>query len=130
MGFGQQMLKALDMRGMTRADLCRLTGLKSGHLAPYVKDPDRDPRLSTAVKVARALGVSLEYLAGIEEPSARPSYADPGQAELNACWESCNRESRAALLVVARNSAGESKSEAGKTRGTEGKPDGAIRRAG
>lgn len=130
MGFGQRVNEVLLARNMTPAQLSKQLGWNTGALSQYLNNPDRDPRLSTAVKVARALGVSLEYLAGIEEPSARPSYADPGQAELNACWESCNRESRAALLVVARNSAGESKSEAGKTRGTEGKPDGAIRRAG
>ncbi len=54
---------------MTRADLCRLTGLTSGHLTPYIKNPDRSPTLSTACKIALALDVSMDYLGGlIDEP--------------------------------------------------------------
>lgn len=62
--FGDRVKKEMESQGKTQADLCRLTGLKAGHISPYFSQPDRDPRLSTAAKLAEALGVSLDYLAG------------------------------------------------------------------
>ena len=37
MSFGERMQEALRVRGMSQADLCRKTGLKSGHITPYIK---------------------------------------------------------------------------------------------
>ena len=69
MSFGQRLEQILDAKGLTRADLCRMTGLTSGHLTPYIKNPDRSPNLSTACKISLALNVSIDYLAGlIDEP--------------------------------------------------------------
>lgn len=69
MSFGERLLKVLDSKNMTRADLCRLTGLKSSYLVGYIKNPDRSPTLSTACRIALALDVSLDYLGGlIDDP--------------------------------------------------------------
>lgn len=64
MGFGNRLMKVLDMKEMTRADLRRLTGLKSSNLVPYIKNQNASPKLSTAMMIAEALEVSLDYLAG------------------------------------------------------------------
>lgn len=64
MSFGKQLEKALAIRGISQAELCRRSGLKSSYISQYIKKPDRDPYLSTAVKIAQALNVSLEFLAG------------------------------------------------------------------
>lgn len=63
--FGERLQKELDARKWSQADLCKRSGLKSGHIAPYLTNKkDRDPRLSTVIKIADALDVSLDYLAG------------------------------------------------------------------
>lgn len=63
--FGEILQKEMNKRNMTQADLCKLSGLKSGHISPYLnKKKDRDPQLSTVAKIASALDVSLDYLAG------------------------------------------------------------------
>ena len=67
MSFANRVQAALDARGMTRADLCRETGLKSAHLVPYYRDPERSPNMATAIKIAAALGVSLDYLAELTD---------------------------------------------------------------
>ncbi len=54
----------MEQKGWKQADLCRATGLQAGAIAQYMTKPDRDPRLSTAIKIADALDVSIDYLAG------------------------------------------------------------------
>lgn len=97
MNFGQRLLDILDEKGMTRADLCRLTGLKSGHLVPYIKDANRSPKLSTAIKIADALDVSLDYLAGRTEPKAIP-YPDAETERLAEGFSQLNRDGRMVVL--------------------------------
>ena len=97
MNFGQRLLDILDERGMTRADLCRLTGLKSSNLVPYIKNPDASPKLSTAIKIADALNVSLDYLAGRTEPKAIP-YPDAETERLAEGFSQLNRDGRMVVL--------------------------------
>lgn len=76
MGFGQIVNNILIERGMSAAELSRKLGWNTGVLSQYMNNPDRSPKLSTALKVAQALDVSLDYLAGVDD---QPShfYADP-----------------------------------------------------
>lgn len=55
---------AMDKRGMTQADLARATGIGTSNIAHIVTGKTQDPRVSNVLKIARALGVSLDYLAG------------------------------------------------------------------
>lgn len=57
--------KALDERGMTQADLARRTGLSTAVVSQIVSGKTKDPRLSNVIAIANALGVSLDYLAGL-----------------------------------------------------------------
>lgn len=61
---GERIQNALDMRDMTQADLARATGLSTGLIAQIVSGRTKDPHFSNVVKIARALDVSLNYLAG------------------------------------------------------------------
>ena len=61
--------------------------------------------LAQACRCCDVLGCSLDELVGREW---HPSYADPREAELHRCWDASTEENRHALLVMARNSAGES----------------------
>lgn len=55
---------AMDKRGMTQADLARATGLTTSNVAYIVNGRVKDPRFDSVIRIANALGVSLEYLAG------------------------------------------------------------------
>ena len=55
---------AMDMRDMTQADLARATGMSTGLIAQIVSGRTKDPHLSNVIKIARALDVSMNYLAG------------------------------------------------------------------
>ena len=67
MGFGEQVKKAMEITGITRPELEKRADLKPSYLSQYFKDPNRDPQISTAIKIARALGVSLSFLAGNDD---------------------------------------------------------------
>lgn len=60
----ERIQNALDVRGMTQADLVKITGMSSAIISQIVSGKTPDPRFMTVVKIARALDVSLEYLAG------------------------------------------------------------------
>ncbi len=79
---------AMKAAGMSQADLCRATNMGSSKISQLLKGKVEDPRLSTAIKVADALGVSLDYLAGRASPPPPPAYADARQRRMNAAYES------------------------------------------
>lgn len=56
----------MDKRGMTQADLARATGMPTSNIAYIVNGKTEDPRFCNVVKIAKALNVSLDYLAGIK----------------------------------------------------------------
>lgn len=47
-----------------QAELARLTGMSTALVAQIVNGTTKDPRLSNVVKIADALDVPLDYLAG------------------------------------------------------------------
>lgn len=57
---------AMDARGMTQADLARATGFSTAVVSQIVSGKTKDPRFLSVIEIARALGFSLEYLAGID----------------------------------------------------------------
>ena len=61
---GERIQNALDVRGMTQADLARKTGMSTGLIAQIVSGRTKDPHFMNVVKISRALDVSLDYLAG------------------------------------------------------------------
>ena len=58
---------AMDLRGMSQADLARATGISTSNIAYIVNGTTKDPRMSNVIRIARALNVSLDYLAGREK---------------------------------------------------------------
>lgn len=55
---------AMEMRDMSQADLVRATGMYSSQINHIVSGRTKDPGFMEVVKIARALDVSLNYLAG------------------------------------------------------------------
>ena len=57
----------MDERGLKQADLCRMTGFSSAQIASIVTGRTKDPKFSTAIAIARALNVSLDWLGGLKD---------------------------------------------------------------
>ena len=63
--FDQILAHAMDERGMNAVQLASLTGLSSGAISRYLAG-DRQPTVYSIQQIAKALGVSADYLVGID----------------------------------------------------------------
>lgn len=99
MEFHERIQKVLELRGMTQAEVCRITGLSSAKVSQVVSGSTKDPRISTIVPIAQALSVSLDYLV-FGQSSASPFTSD-AQTSLNKNYESMNETGRARLAEQA-----------------------------
>lgn len=67
--FSERLNALLAERDINQAKLCELTGISSAQANYLALGKTRDPKLSTVCKIAIALDVSIDYLAGlIDEP--------------------------------------------------------------
>lgn len=83
--FAERLNAILDKRQMKQVDLCRLSGLSSAQVTYLVNGRTKDPSLTTATKIANALDVSLDYLAGRDGYAPKPfPAADPCGEALSA----------------------------------------------
>lgn len=53
----------LDKRGLTQADLARMSGISTAQAAYLCTGRTKNPQFQTMVQIARALDVPLEYFA-------------------------------------------------------------------
>ena len=69
-GLSQRIDEAMRVRGMSQADLCRATKMGSSKISYILQGKTTDPRISTLIKIADALDISLDYLAGTRDDAA------------------------------------------------------------
>ena len=71
MGFKENLKSELIYSGIMVKELSAITGIKKHTLDNYLNTHNSIPNADTAVKIARALGVSVEYLVTGTEGKAR-----------------------------------------------------------
>jgi transcriptional regulator with XRE-family HTH domain len=73
MGFKENLKSELVYSGMMVKELCAKTGIKRHTLDNYLNTHNSLPNVESAVKIAHALGVSVEYLvSGTELKNMKP----------------------------------------------------------
>lgn len=115
MSFRTQLVAAMDDQNIRQADLARMTGFSSAQIASLVTGRTKDPKLSTVLVVARALNVSLDYLAGREE-EIKPLH-DPSEDELVSLYRRCTPDRKRRALEDMRDRAEASVEAPGKVQG-------------
>lgn len=93
-----KILLMLERLGMTAADLTRRTGISSGRISKLLQGRG-ELRLPEALRAARAVGVTLDYLADadVDEPEPAPSEAERAcLAAVRALGAEHDRERRGA----------------------------------
>lgn len=62
MSFKDNLRSELDYQGILIKELSRKTGISENTLKTYLRTESVEPKATNSVKIARALGVSVEYL--------------------------------------------------------------------
>lgn len=62
MGFGENLHQELEYQGIQIKELAERTGISKNTLDKYLSGSKSQPNVENAVKIARAIGVSVEYL--------------------------------------------------------------------
>ena len=69
MGFGENLKQELIYSGMVKKELAALSGVHKRAIDTYVRSNSSMPPADTAVKIAKVLGVTVEYLVTGEDSS-------------------------------------------------------------
>jgi len=69
MGFGENLKQELAYTGMLKKELAALSGINKRAIDTYVRTKASMPPADAAVKIAKALGVTVEYLVTGEDSS-------------------------------------------------------------
>jgi len=77
MGFRENLKAELNYKGILVKELAASSGIKFATLSSYLKENGYAPSAENAVLIARALGVSVEYLVTGIEPSQEKDTPGP-----------------------------------------------------
>jgi len=100
---GEKLEALMELRGITQGVLELRSGVKQTTISGIITK-DRSPRLDTAVALADALDVSLDWLAGRDRKHQPP--LDPEQLALLEAFDRLDEDHRSVLLNIARDLAG------------------------
>ncbi|GHT83027.1 transcriptional regulator [Spirochaetia bacterium] len=105
MGFRENLKSELTYSGMLVKELSAKTGIKKYTIDTYLSIHNCTPSVSAAVKIAAALGVSVEYLVTGSEIRRESTLAglSPGLRSLVEAMESLSEEDRKIVLKNALN---------------------------
>lgn len=103
---GQRLNSAMLARGWTQSDLARESGLRQAHISQII-NADRRPRFELMIPLARALDVSLDWLAGL--PPREPEALEPDEDELLRVYRSMDKSHKDAMLSLGRSLEGKGK---------------------
>ena len=73
--FAEQVRKKREALGLSQSELARMLGTDPSHVAHY-EAGRREPTFGNSVSMAKALGVSMDYLAGNERNNYDQGWRD------------------------------------------------------
>jgi len=91
-----------DDMGMTLEEMAAFLGTSKQVLSRYERG-ERAPKLATAMEFARKLNVSLEVLAGLEDPYKHLAQKSAEDRRLLAVYHQLNPDGRRLLLTTAES---------------------------
>ena len=105
MGFRDNLKAELTYTGMRVKELSVLSGVKKPTIDSYLRENNYTPSVDAAVRIARVLGVSVEYLVmGTEAKKSKPLESlSPDLRLLLQSLEQLNEEDRKVIIKNALN---------------------------
>jgi transcriptional regulator with XRE-family HTH domain len=80
--FGERLAKAREKRGWTQQELAERTGIRYETINRIENGKHAEPRVYVAVALAKALGTTVDYLAGMYEDEAEDTELLPAAVAL------------------------------------------------
>lgn len=99
-GFGRRVEQLLASRQWTQGQLSAYSGIGQSHISQVIRGL-KTPRLDVAMALARALDVSLDWLAGL--PPQEPGILEPDEEELLKAYKALDEAHRKVVLGLARD---------------------------
>ena len=98
-GFGQRLDQVLTSRQWTQGQLATYSGVGQSHISQIIRGL-KTPRLDVAAALARALDVSLDWLAGL--PPREPGALEPDEEELLKAYKELDDAHQGVVLNMTR----------------------------
>lgn len=99
-GFGKRLASERKRRGLTQADLAELLGHSSPETVSRYERGEREPRLSTVVEIATALGVPHTRLFASESGGAIEDTATTSSRIARYLVQECGFSTQSATLAA------------------------------
>ena len=101
MGFKENLKSELTYRGILVKELAALSGISRRTIDNYLREDGSIPLADAAVRIAEALGVTVEYLVtGKEQQEYKNTPLVPDPKVIVKCLESLNLRDRKIVLGV------------------------------
>ena len=100
MGFKENLKSELAYQDIMVKELANITGISRHTLDNYLNVRERIPTADVAVKIARALGVSVEYLVTGEENQQDKSSLGPEIRSLVQNFKLLNEDDRKMIVSI------------------------------
>jgi len=100
MGFKENLKSELAYQDMLVKELAKITGISRHTLDNYLNVRERIPTADAAVKIAQALGVSVEYLVTGEENKTDKSSLGPEIRSLVQNFKLLSEEDRKMVISI------------------------------
>lgn len=102
MGFKENLKSELEYKGMMVKELAYKTGINRQSLDNYLSTHNTTPNAEVAVKIAKALDTTVEYLITGKYGESESENQNPEVTELAKLYKSLSGEKQKALLAIAR----------------------------
>ena len=98
-GFGQRLDQVLTSRELTQGQLSTYSGVGQSHISQIIRGL-KTPRLDVAMALARALDVSLDWLADL--PPREPRALEPAEEELLKAYRELDDAQQMVILSMVK----------------------------
>ena len=100
MGFKENFKDELSYKGMSSKELSNITGISQGSISNYLKEKSSIPSADVAVKIAKALNVSVEYLVTGKESQCQLKRYSPEVKQVSEKLEKLSEHDKKIIVTL------------------------------
>lgn len=102
MGFRERLREEIEFRGFLVKEISSAVGLSNSTFLSYIDARGVLPNVETAVKIAKYLGVTVEYLVDGEESANNKAQSQEEKTSLVDAYKKLSAHDKSVLLKIAK----------------------------